>query len=221
GQLAFDVQGGEVRAGIDQIPGSSNDWNTVQNYARLYDKNGQVLLSSSEMPLMQFGAINTGRYKAGAKPESTHIFGWPMNNYWVTNFNAYQFGGHEWIYTISGSKNPSATDAVRFGWGKRTPFLSRVLPGGGIGGSDGSKSFISGWNENLLLVSAIPSIDGKSIILHLRETEGKNATLSLKNGVTGTALEIIQTDVTGMPVKNGSKEFKSFESKFFRVMVHK
>jgi alpha-mannosidase len=89
GQLAFDVQGGEVRAGIDQIPGSSNDWNTVQNYARLYDKNGQVLLSSSEMPLMQFGAINTGRYKAGAKPERTHIFGWPMNNYWVTNFNAY------------------------------------------------------------------------------------------------------------------------------------
>ncbi|MDX1285808.1 MAG: glycoside hydrolase family 38 C-terminal domain-containing protein, partial [Draconibacterium sp.] len=92
GQLAFDVQGGEIRAGIDQIPGSANDWNTVQNYARLSNSKAQILLSSQEIPLMQFGNINTGRYKAGATPESTHIFGWPMNNYWVTNFNAEQHG---------------------------------------------------------------------------------------------------------------------------------
>ncbi|MBK8052036.1 MAG: glycosyl hydrolase family 38 [Saprospiraceae bacterium] len=219
GQLAFDVQGGEVRAGIDQIPGSSNDWNTVQNYARLYDKNGQVLLSSSEMPLMQFGAINTGRYKAGAKPERTHIFGWPMNNYWVTNFNAYQFGGHEWMYTISGVKNPSATEAVRFGWGKRTPFLSRVLPGGGTGGSDWSGSFLKGWADNLLLVSAIPGADGKSAILHLRETESKNAVLRLYNGKSEKPINLIQTDVTGEPVKNGNNVFNPLESKFFRVMI--
>ena len=123
------------------------------------------------------------------------------------------------MYTISGVKNPSATEAVRFGWGKRTPFLSRVLPGGGTGGSDWTKSFISGWDQNLLLVSAIPSTDGKSAILHLRETEGKNAVLSLHHGSSGSALEFIQTDVTGEPVKNGSNAFNPLESKFFRVMI--
>ena len=220
GQLAFDVQGGEVRAGIDQIPGSSNDWNTVQNYARLYNKNNQLMLSSSEMPLMQFGNINTGRYKAGAKPESTHIFGWPMNNYWVTNFNAFQFGGHELIYTISGSNNPSSTEAVRFGWGKRTPFLSRVLPGGGQGESVWSGSFLKGWADNLLLVSAIPGNDGKSAILHLRETEGKKAVLGLYNGKSEKPIDLIQTDVTGDPVKNGNTVFNPLESKLFRMTIN-
>jgi alpha-mannosidase len=101
GQLAFDVQGGEIRAGIDQIPGSANDWNTVQNYARLSNGNAQIMLSSPENPLMQFGGINTGRFEAGATPETTHIYGWPMNNYWVTNFNAEQHGGHTWVYSIT------------------------------------------------------------------------------------------------------------------------
>ena len=103
GILSFDVQGGEIRAGIDQIPGSSNDWNVVQNYARIQSGKGQILLSSPEIPMMQFGAINTGRYKAGATPESTHIYGWPMNNYWTTNFNPEQHGGISWVYNISSS----------------------------------------------------------------------------------------------------------------------
>ncbi len=108
GVLSFDVQGGEIRAGIDQIPGSTNDWNVVQNYARLSNDNGQILLASSEIPLMQFGAINTGRYQAGAEPEGTHIFGWPMNNYWTTNFNPEQHGGMDWVYNLSSSADNSA-----------------------------------------------------------------------------------------------------------------
>lgn len=182
-----------------RFPGSSNDWNTVHNHARLYNKNCQVMLSSSEMPLMQFGNINTGRHKAEVKPESSHIFGWPMKNCWENNFNAFQFGGHEWIYTISGSNNSSSTEAVRFGWGKRTPFLSRVLPGGGKGESVWSGSFIKGWSDNLLLESATSTKDGQSAILHLRETDGKNTVLALKNG---------------------SNEIKPFESQFIMTMIN-
>ncbi|MCD6354529.1 MAG: hypothetical protein J7L95_03180 [Prolixibacteraceae bacterium] len=61
---------------------------------------------------MQFGGINTGRYKAGATPEATHIFGWPMNNYWTTNFNAEQHGGITWSYSISSAGNNSQTTAT-------------------------------------------------------------------------------------------------------------
>ncbi|TNC99945.1 MAG: hypothetical protein FD123_4416, partial [Bacteroidetes bacterium] len=173
GQLAFDVQGGEIKAGIDQIPGSSNDWNTVQNYARLSN--------SKETPLMQFGGINTGRYKAGATPETTHIYGWPMNNYWVTNFNAEQHGGFEWSYSISSAAENSQTAATRFGWENMVPFLSRVLPGGGSGGGKAEGPLISGWPENIVLVSAMPGTDGKSAVFHVRETAGKPAQIQLKN----------------------------------------
>jgi hypothetical protein len=217
GQLAFDVQGGEVRAGVDQIPGSSNDWNTVQNYARLSNGQAQILLCSSENPLMQFGGINTGRYKAGATPETTHIFGWPMNNYWTTNFNADQHGGHTWTYTITSKADHEMQDAARFGRGNRSPFLSRILPGGGSGQAAWEGSFITGWPDNLLLVSAIPAEDGRSAVIHVRETGGKSCTIALQNGQNRELLQCTQVDVTGMPVENGRLEIEPFESKFFRV----
>ncbi len=217
GELAFDVQGGEIRAGVDQIRGSANDWNTVQNYARLKNNDAQILLSSKEIPLMQFGAINTGRYKAGELPETTHIFGWPMNNYWTTNFNAEQHGGITWSYSISSSEDESQKAATQFGWGNRVPFLSRVLPGGGEGDDNWSGSFISGWPDNVLLVSSFAAADGKSAILHLRETGGKNTILKLKNGITGAALPLQPVNVLGEPIENSSPEIDSYGSAFFSV----
>ncbi|WP_167604761.1 glycoside hydrolase family 38 C-terminal domain-containing protein [Maribellus sediminis] len=218
GVLAFDVQGGEIRAGIDQIPGSSNDWNSVQNYARLSNKDAQIILSSKEIPLMQFGGINTGRYQAGATPETTHIFGWPMNNYWVTNFNAEQSGGHTWTYTISSNPENHRQDAVRFGWSNRIPFLTRVLPGGGKGEDQNSGTFISGWPENVLLINSIPSIDGNSVVIQVREINGQNATLHLINGLTQEEIYLKQVNVLGENIENGSVTLKPFESKFFRIL---
>lgn len=217
GQLAFDVPGGEVRPGIDQIIGSSNDWNTVQNYARLYNDNSQIIISSAEIPLMQFGGINTGRYDAGAKPETTHIYGWPMNNYWTTNFNADQHGGIRWVYSITSSSNTSMQEATLFGWGNRSPFLTRVLPGGGEGDDIWQKSIISEWPENIILISATPENDGKSAIFHIRETGGKQTKFIVKNTTTGKFIKAYEVDVTGCKLENGSLDLMPYESKFFKL----
>ncbi len=218
GQLAFDVPGGEIRAGIDQIPGSSNDWNTVQTYARVHNSEGQILLCSNEAPLMQFGGINTGRYRAGATPASTHIFGWPMNNYWTTNFNAEQHGGHTWTYSLTSSGSNSRQESASAGLSYRIPFLSRILPGGGTGHSPEKGSLITGWPENVLLISAVPEEGGKSAILHLRETGGKPAAIGLKNALSGQPMNCIPVDVAGEPLMNGACSMKPLESKFFRVI---
>ncbi|MEN8228618.1 MAG: glycoside hydrolase family 38 C-terminal domain-containing protein, partial [Bacteroidota bacterium] len=217
GELAFDVQGGEVRAGIDQIPGSTNDWNTVQNYARLSNENSQVMLSSPDIPLMQFGAINTGRYKAGATPESTHIYGWPMNNYWTTNFNAEQHGGIEWAYHISSSSNQSQMEATQFGWSIRVPFLTRVLPGGGQGGQNWEESIIQGWSDNILVVSSKAETNDHAATFHVREIDGKVTSLKLKNGISGEILKLKQVNVLGEEIENGSVQMAPYESKFFKI----
>ncbi len=216
-QIAFDVPGGEIRAGIDQIPGSSNDWNTVQSYARLSNEKMQIVLCSPQIPLMQFGGINTGRYKSGSLPESTHIFGWPMNNYWTTNFNADQHGGHTWIYTMTSRAGNSMTEASRFGMENRIPFLARVLPAGNSNDVVRERSFITGWPDNLLLISAIPDADGKSAVLHVRETAGKSIDFNPQNGITGAALDIVQLNVIGNIIENAGIEIRPFESRFFRV----
>jgi hypothetical protein len=217
GKHFTEVQGGIIETGKDQIKGSSNDWYTVQNFTSVRNSEAQLVMGCSEMPLMQFGAINTGRYQAGAMPQSTHVFSWPMNNYWVTNFNADQRGGHTWTYYLTTSNDVSDNFASRFGWGSRVPYLTRILPGEGTGDNKSEGSFIEGWPVNVLLVSARPSEDGKAILVHLRETDGKKALLSLKNGLTGNQLEISGSDVTGKPVIDSDNTIKPLESKFFLI----
>ncbi|MFZ2285681.1 MAG: glycosyl hydrolase family 38 [Bacteroidales bacterium] len=220
GKIFTEVAGGVIEAGKDQIPGSSNDWYTVQNYASVRNDKMQLVIGSNEMPLMQFGAINTGRYKAGALPQTTHIYSWPMNNYWVTNFNADQRGGHSWTYYLTSSGDNSDSFAARFGWGARVPLLTRILPGGGPGDDLHEGSYITGWPANVILISARPDDEnGKSLIIHLRETGGAETTLELINGLTGKPLSITEADVNGSPVANPSAKIYPLETRFFKIIL--
>jgi alpha-mannosidase len=217
-QLAFEVPGAEIRAGIDQIPGSANDWNTVQTYARLYSNEAQILISSAECPLMQFGGINTGRYKAGALPASTHIFGWPMNNYWTTNYNAYQIRAQSWTYTITSVSGHDPMMAARFGWGTRIPIPGIAMPGGGIGDEQTEASYLQGLPENLILISAMPEEDGKSAILLLRESGGRYADLQSLRGPNGKPLKLHRVDAAAFKTSNQGMTIKPYESVFIRVL---
>ncbi len=219
GKHFTEVQGGVIETGKDQIKGSSNDWYTVQDFTSIRNETSQLIIGSTEMPLMQFGAINTGRYTAGASPQSTNLFSWPMNNYWVTNFNADQRGGHSWNYYITSSSDVSNGFATRFGWGCRIPFLSRILPGSGEGDNNWQGSFIKGWPANILLVSSIPAANGKSCVVHLRETDGLVAHLDLSNGINGKKLLLVEVDPTGKTVMNPVQNIAPLESRFFRILI--
>jgi len=217
GKQYTEVQGGVIETGKDQIKGSSNDWYTVQDFTSIRNSNTQLIVGSAEVPLMQFGAINTGRYTAGAMPQSTKLFSWPMNNYWVTNFNADQRGGHSWTYYLTTSSDNSNLFASRFGWSCRIPFLTRILPGSGTGDNNWEGSYITGWPLNVILISAEPDADGRSCVVHLRETNGTDTLLNLTNGINGNQLKAIEVDVTGKPVSNPSLKIGPLESRFFRV----
>lgn len=217
GTLALEVAGGEMRAGIDQIPGSANDWNTVQGYARLVNDEAQVIVSSRECPLMQFGGINTGRYRAGARPASGHMYGWPMNNYWVTNFNADQHGGHAWTYSLTSAAGNDRTDAVRFGWENRIPLLPRVRAGGGPGRELPARSLVGGWPDNVLLIQARPTADGGSTVIQVREVAGRAVELRLTDEITGRPLRLEAVDVLGEAIPQGAARLEPLASGFFRV----
>ena len=217
GKHFTEVQGGVMETGKDQVKGSANDWNTVQNFTSVRNASSQIVIGCAEMPLWQFGAINTGRYQAGAMPQTTNMFSWPMNNYWVTNFNADQRGGHSWTYYLTSSADNSNDFATQFGWGCRIPYLTRIIPGSGSGDQNWEGSFISGWPANVILITAEPAADGKSILIHLRETAGKPSELKLTNGITGMPLLLDEVDVTGKPVSDGNQGIGPLESKFFRL----
>jgi alpha-mannosidase len=212
GTLWFEAQGGMVEPGVNQIPGTANDWNTVQNFAALRGHDAQVVLVSDEIPLMQFGGINTGRYDAAAKPESQQIYSWVLNNYWTTNFRASQEGEMTWSYSLTSGADTSNAFATRFGWGTRIPFVSRVLPESATASlRERTRSVWPFAPTTLLLVDTRPA--KKGIILHLREVAGKNATLTPSDG-----WKMEEVDALGGPLRQApTMAFKPFETKFVKI----
>lgn len=217
GKIFCEVPGGVMEAGVDQIPGSSNDWNTVQNFAAVRSDDAQIVVVSNEIPLMQFGDINTGRYDREAKPETNHIFSWPMNNYWVTNFNADQRGQFEWSYLITSQSSPKNSVATKFGWGNRVPLVGRVLPKA-IDGSKGSTfgSVLDLGAENILLVNMQPIEGENSVLVHIRETDGVATPLNVKSDFHKT-LTLKECNVIGEEIGSTPTELKPLESKFIKV----
>jgi hypothetical protein len=218
GKIHLDVPGGTIEAGVDQIPGSSNDWYTVQNFATARNLESQVIIGSQEIPLIQLGAINTGRYKAGATPQSTNMYSWPMNNYWTTNFNADQMGEFQWSYFITSGKDNSIEYATKFAWENRIPFLTWVFPAGEKPGKflqPGPLFEIT--PKNLLLVNIKPAEGEKSVILQMREINGCPASFKATSDRLNFA-KVTVCDVTGKPLPgNPAVDFIPWENKFIKL----
>lgn len=219
GKIHLDVPGGTIEAGVEQIPGSSNDWYTVQNFATARNDRMQVIMGSPEIPLMQFGAINTGRYQAGAVPQSTQMYSWPMNNYWVTNFNADQMGELQWSYFITSSKNNTIEYATRFAWENRIPFLTRVLQADKQAKATllPPVSIFKDIPSNLLLVSMKPVAGEQAMLLQLREIGGKRTKFTIdSNKIRIRNIKVC--DVTGQPLSDRQEAFfNAWENMFVKI----
>lgn len=213
----FDVQGGEVRPGIDQIKGTSADWNLFQNYVSIKNKNMQIVWTSPGIPLVQLGSINTGRFYYSRIPEKPYIFSWVLNNFWTTNFKAFQQGQMSWSYYFTSTDDTSSGFAGRFGYGLRTGFASRVLlPGNNKGLHE--KSFLNLDKKNIILVQTKPSKYGNGIVLQLRETEGRK-TLIRPDEALENFKSVSIVNVFGEKIKDihGNFYIKPYENIFIKI----
>lgn len=227
GQLSYEVQGGTVRPGKDQLEGSASDWNGIQNFVALKNANSQVVLVSPEIPLVQLGGLNLGKFSRIADPESNSVYSWVFNNYWTTNFRAYQEGELKWSYKLTSSDDTSTAFATKFGWDERIPMPSRVFPGLVQDNASQWRSLFS-FPEGLLLVSARPCDDKSGIILQIREVNGNpyaNITwddvISSWSGlkVSTGAKSAYEVDVLGEKIDDVQKRiyFRPFETKFVKI----
>ncbi|HQI48560.1 MAG TPA: glycoside hydrolase family 38 C-terminal domain-containing protein, partial [bacterium] len=219
GSLLFEAQGGVVRPGENQLEGTASDWNTVQNFAALHNGRAQIVLVSDDIPLMQFGGINTGRYQRAARPLSQQIFSWVLNNYWTTNFRAAQEGEISWSYQFTSGTEASDESAARFGWSRRLPLVARVLPAAGqaAGLRTALPPPVSLWPFKpapVLLVSAQPAKEG--VLLHLRELSGRVVRLEWQEPGTGWQAEACNP--FGEPLADASDlALAPLEVKFIRL----
>ena len=174
------------------------------------------------MPLVHLGDINLGKFMYIAKYEKPHIYSWPMNNIWVTNFRPYQEGDHRWSYYMTSGVDNSEDFAGRFGWGSRVPFPARVIPPSPKKEKMISASFLNIAAENILLISARPSKDNSGIILQLRETAGEKVEVPFKkilNGVKFQKISHINVLEEEIDTIRRKISFKPYEVKFIKITM--
>ncbi|MHC1767299.1 MAG: hypothetical protein AB9869_23975 [Verrucomicrobiia bacterium] len=182
GQVAYEAQGGIVRPGLDQIPGSSSDWQTLQNFLAVRHPEGQILWGSAGAPLMQLGEINLGKWQPVTRVERPHVYSWVMNNDWFTNFRLTQEGNFRWSYFLTSTRDGGNAAATRFGWASRIPLATRVLPPLKSGKSTEplACSLVSIDVPGILVVDTRPA-DGGGVVLHLRDVSGETTVLDRSN----------------------------------------
>ncbi len=220
GQISFEVQGGTVVPGRDQLPGSASDWDGVQNFATVHSNEGQIVLVSPEIPIMEFGDINLGKFQEVSTVAKPYIYSWVLNNYWTTNFPAAEGGGMEWRYEITSTANSSIGYATKFGWESRIPLISKITEGRAKETKLSSRPLLNFGHEDPLLIFARPAWDGHGIILCMRETFGKSAKLDLSElSKSGLVKDVYEVNSLGEPLKKVSSaiNFDPLEVKFIKI----
>lgn len=220
GRIAFETLGGVADPTTDLIPGTASDWQAAQAFASVRWPSGQIVLSSPEIPLFQFGAINTGKFQKQARVDRPHIFSWVMNNYWTTNFCASQEGEFKWSYALTSGSDGGPGAASRFGWNSRIPLLARLTAGGGAPRALEQRSVLPIDSQSLMLVAARAAARGPGVILHLREVDGIAARLTTSAWrLGGRSVRVREVNVLEDEIGtlDGVVGFGPRQSKFLRV----
>jgi len=220
-RIVFETIGGTLSQG-QQLPGSASDWNVAQNFVSVRGNIGQIIIVSNEIPLWQFSDFNTGKFERNPKPGRPWLYSWVMNNYWFTNFRAFQEGGFSWSYQVTSTKDTTTSGAARYAWNERNMFPTRTFPAG----KNEMKSTvmetlkISG-SPNALLVNTRPMPgNNNSVLLHFRELDGLPAEITLSSPNSQRAIyRMIEVNVIGVPVGSpvSSVKLKPYEVKFIEV----
>ncbi len=220
-KIVFETIGGILTQG-QQLPGSSSDWNAAQNFVSARGKKGQIIVVSNEVPLWQFSDFNMNKYERYPKAGKTWLYSYVMNNYWMTNFRAFQEGAFSWTYQLTSTADTTNTFATKFAWGERNAFATRTFPAGNNEFQSPVLQTVSiSGSPNALLINSRPSFKNPaSVLLHFRELEGKDAALNIESKIAGRSIQrMVEVNAIGKEMGNPIKnvQFKPFEVKFVEV----
>jgi len=125
-QVRIDVPFAVVRPEIDQLPGASKNYYSLERWVNISGPQGAVTLTSIDVPMMQLGEIRTDAVVAGwlehAEPSSTFL-SYAMNNYWETNYRAAQDGPVEFRYAVRAEETYNEVSSDRFGRERASPLI--------------------------------------------------------------------------------------------------
>ena len=185
-EFRLDTAGGVMRPEVDQLPGTAKDWYSIQDWLSLSNKDVGIIWVSKEAPLVQLGAINTGKWIDGElKIKQGTVFSWLMNNYHPTNFPACQGGQMTFHYSIT-TQSGKAADGAALSFAQECQNdlmvyrLKADMQGSSFPAPNLEDGFFAMSRKDVALLALKQSEDGKGIIVRLQEMGGKKERLKLK-----------------------------------------
>jgi hypothetical protein len=131
-QVRVDVPFGFFRPELDQVPGASKNYLSLQRWIDLSEEDWGVTMVSIDAPLIQLGEIRTDAVVTGwltRAESSATLLSYVMNNYWETNYRAAQDDQVEFRYALRVHDAFDERDSERFALEWARPLLFRVLGG--------------------------------------------------------------------------------------------
>ncbi len=129
--VKFDVGYAAVDPLKNQLTGSNRDYYSVDKWIDVSNNNFGITLSALKAPLFEIGEmideqkVNGDKiWRMDYKPSST-IFSYTMNNYWHTNFKAYQEGETIFEYKIKPHKIFDNYEAYKFSFEYHNPLIAQ------------------------------------------------------------------------------------------------
>lgn len=181
--FAYGAQTGWIDPAKDELPGGSREWYVASTWAAVRNPQLTAAIVPIDAPLVTFGDIVRGAWPAEFKPASSAIFSWLMNNYWGTNFPAWQGGDFTFRYEITSSSTFAAPELTRFALNALTP-----LERDDVGASNEPSSLPATQASLLQIDSPAATLltwkqaeDGDGAILRLQESFGEATTAHLRS----------------------------------------
>ncbi|MBC1582281.1 glycoside hydrolase family 38 N-terminal domain-containing protein [Listeria seeligeri] len=115
-ELYFDKTGCLVRPGVDQLPGTNQEFYLLQEGAAYVGTGKSVILALKDTPLLVLGDLEHHLIElagqGGVEKNKEPLYVWVMNNFWETNFKVDLAGFYEFRYTLSTLQTNQADVAI-------------------------------------------------------------------------------------------------------------
>ncbi|MEE4256095.1 MAG: hypothetical protein V2I47_03575 [Bacteroidales bacterium] len=183
----FNIPKGKVRvnlawdyylAGVEQLPGSNFNYNTLSRWVDISNAEMGVLLVSPEAPLIEIGEISMDVLSYGEKdgqdPGQT-IYSYVMNNYWETNYRAAQEGEVVFRYSLIPHEGFDPVFNMKKALERTQPL--QVVPA--PADKKHFHSLIHTDNQEVIVTGLIPAEEEGSFLLRLYNPTAENQEVNL------------------------------------------
>jgi hypothetical protein len=182
-QFSYGSQGAPVNPAKDELAGGSREWYLPTTWAAVSNNHLSGVVVPIDAPLMSFGDIMRGEWPAEFNPKSPTMFSWLMNNYWGTNFPAWQGGDYTFRYAITSEMKVDPVSLNHFGWNALTP-LERDDVAASTERSAlpvDEASLLNIGNPAINVLTWKLAEDGDGTILRLQDTSGTSSQFSISS----------------------------------------